>query len=93
MRQALDSQCYYIESERLGAVDRPSLQILWGAFAGDRSHVYWLEHVVGGADPTTFEVKEDRILTLARDANQCFSGPCVVTCDALSPKGQAYCRY
>ena len=92
MWQALDSQCYYIESDRLGAVDRPSLQILWGAYASDRSHVYWLEHVVDGADPATFEVKEDRIQTLARDANQCFSGPRVVACDALSPKGQAYCR-
>ena len=92
MRQALDSQCYYIESERLGAVDRPSLQILWGAFASDRSHVCWQEHVVGGLDPATFEVKEDRIQTLARDANQCCSGPRVVTCDALSPKGQACCR-
>ena len=90
MWQALDSQCYYIESDRLGAVDRPSLQILWGAYASDRSHVYWLEHVVDGADPATFEVKEDPIQTLARDANQCFSGPRVVTCDALNPKEQAY---
>ena len=49
--------------------------------------------MVGGADPATFEVKEDRIQTLSRDANQCFSGLSVVTWDALSPKGQAYCRY
>ena len=92
MWQALDSQCYYIESKQLEPVDRASLQILWGGYVRDRSQVYWLKHVVDGADPATFEVKEDRIQTLARDANQCFSGPRVVTCDALNPKGQAYCR-
>lgn len=92
MWQALDSQCYYIESEQITAIDRTSLQILRGGYARDRSQVYWLEHVVDGADPATFEVKEDQIHTLARDANQCFSGPRVVTCDALNPKGQAYCR-
>ena len=92
MWQALDSKCYYIESERLSTVDRASLEILWGGYASDRSQVYWLEHLVDGADPATFEVKEDRIQTLARDANQCFSGPRVVTCDALNPKGQTYCR-
>lgn len=92
MWQALDSKCYYIESERLSTVDRASFEILWGGYASDRSQVYWLEHLVDGADPATFEVKEDRIQTLARDANQCFSGPRVVTCDALNPKGQTYCR-
>jgi hypothetical protein len=61
-------------------------------YARDATQVYWLEHVVDGADPATFEVKEDRIQTLARDVNQCFSGLRVVTCDALNPKGQAYCR-
>jgi hypothetical protein len=92
MWQALDSQCYCIDSKELDPVDRASLEILWGGYASDRSQVYWLKHVVDGADPATFEVKEDRIQTLARDANQCFSGPRVVTCDALNPKGQAYCR-
>jgi hypothetical protein len=92
MWQAVDSQCYYIESKQLDPVDRASLEILWGGYASDRSQVFWLKHVVDGADPATFEVKEDRIQTLARDANQCFSGPRVVTCDALNLKGQAYCR-
>ena len=92
MWQALDSKCYYIESERLSTVDRASFEILWGGYASDRSQVYWLEHLVDGADPATFEVKEDRIQTLARAANQCFSGPRVVTCDVLNPKGQTYCR-
>ena len=92
MWQALDSECYYIESEQLTAVDRASLQILWGAYAKDRSRVYWLEHAVNGADPTTFEVRDNRMQSLARDAMQCFSGAGVVTCEDLNPKGQEYCR-
>lgn len=90
--RAVDGKCYYIQAERLANVDRASLEILPGEYARDRSHVYWLERVVDGANPKTFEVKEDRMHSLARDASQCFSGPSVVTCDALSPEGQAYCR-
>ena len=92
MWRAVDNKCYYIQAERLDTVDRASLEILWGAYAKDRSQVYWLEHVVEGADPATFEVKDDRMQSLARDANQCFSGPRVVTCEDLNPKGQEYCR-
>ena len=92
MWRAVDSQCYYIQAERLDTVDRASLEILWGAYAKDRSQVYWLEHVVEGADPATFEVKDDRMQSLARDANQCFSGARIVTCEDLNPKGQEYCR-
>ena len=90
--RALDSQCYYIKGNRLDIVDRTSLEILWGVFAKDQSHVYWLQHVVDGADPKTFEIKDDRMQSLARDADQCFIGPDVVTCDELNPEGQEYCR-
>ena len=92
MWRAVDSQCYYIKSKRLASIDRASLEILPSVFAKDRSHVYWLQHIIEGADPKTFEIKEDRMQSLARDADQCFIGPNVVTCDELNPKGQEYCR-
>ena len=92
MWRAVDSKCYYIQAERLTDVDRASLEILWGVYAKDRSRVYWLDHIVDGASPETFEVKDDRMQSLARDANQCFIGPDAVTCDELNPEGQEYCR-
>lgn len=92
MWQALDSKCYYIQSERQADVDRASLEILSGAYARDRSHVYWLKQIVDGADPETFEVKDDRMHSLGRDVDQCFSGSRAVACDELNPEGQAYCR-
>ena len=58
MWRAVDSQCYYVKSKRLEKVDRESLEILGGVFAKDRAHVYWLQHIVDGADPATFEVKK-----------------------------------
>lgn len=92
MWRALDSQCYYIQGERLVNVDRASLEMLSGGYARDRSHVYWLGHIVDGADPGTFEVKDDRMHSLGRDVDQCFSGFHAVTCDDLNPEGQSYCR-
>ena len=92
MWRAVDSQCYYVKSKRLENVDRESLEILGGVFAKDRTHVYWLQHIVDGADPATFEVKEDRMQSLARDATQCFIGPRLVTCDELTPRGHEYCQ-
>lgn len=92
MWRAVDSECYYIQAERLTDVDRASLEILWGVYAKDESRVYWLDHIVDGASPETFEVKDDRMQSLARDANQCFIGPDAVTCDELNLEGQEYCR-
>ena len=92
MWRAVDSQCCYVKSKRLENVDRESLEILGGVFAKHRTHIYWLQHIDDGADPATFEVKEDRMQSLARDATQCFIGPRFVTCDELTPRGHEYCR-
>ena len=92
MWRAVDSQCYYVKSRRLDDVDRETLEILGGVFAKDRAHLYWLQHIVDGADPATFVVKADRMQSLARDAAQCFIGPHLVTCDELTPKRHEHCR-
>ena len=86
MWRAVDSQGYYVKSIRQENVDRETLEILGGVFATDRAHVYWLKHIIDGADPATFVVKADRMQSLARDAAQCFIAPHLVTCDELTPK-------
>ena len=90
--RAVDAQCYYAEAQRVPINDRATLQVLSGGYAKDALQVYWLNRVVDGADATSFEVRRDSPSSIARDANQCFGGPRVVTCDELIPEGQAYCR-
>lgn len=90
--RAIDSQCYYAQAQRVPIKDRATLRVLSGGYAKDALQVYWLNRVVDGADASSFEVRRDSPSSIARDANQCYGGPRVLSCDELIPEGQEYCR-
>jgi hypothetical protein len=90
METAKDNQCYYTYGDKVPVKHFDSLQLLGGSYAKDRYQVYWLNRVLEKADATSFEVGESG--HIARDKQQCFSGPAVISCNELSEDGQAFCR-
>jgi len=86
--RAIDAKCYYWERQIVQIEDFATFEILPGGYAIDESTVYFAERKIQEADVQSFEVKEDRFLSLARDKEHCFLGTRIVDCNEL--EGRQY---
>jgi hypothetical protein len=84
--RAIDDRCYYWETQIVSVEDFSTLEILQGGYAADQFAVYFSEWKIPSADVHSFEVKEDRFLSLAKDRNRCYLGPRVLECKKLEKR-------
>ena len=84
--RAIDDRCYYWETNVVSVEDFSTLQILPGGYASDQFAVYFAERKIPCADVPSFEVKENRFLSLAKDQDQCYLGNRIVECQELEKR-------
>lgn len=84
--RAIDDRCYYWTTEVVSVEDFSTLQILPGGYAIDQYNVYFATYTIESADVNTFEVKEDRFLSLAKDNSQCYLGIRIIECNRLEKR-------
>ena len=89
--RAIDDKCYYWDEKTVAVNDFSTFELLPGGYAKDAGTVYFMSYEVPDADPATFEVKNKRFASIARDNKHCYSGQQVLSCDDLNEKGQEFC--
>lgn len=89
--RARDKDCLYYGNKKVPVRDPDSLEILPANYAKDKFYVYWGAAIIDGADPVTFQVKDDSSLSIAKDKSTCFSATQVLACKDLNTKGKSFC--
>ena len=89
--RAIDGSCYYWESERVEVNEFSTFEILSGGYARDETTVYFQDRSIQSADPGTFEVRNERFMSLAKDHRHCYSGSRILDCSQLDKAGRKFC--
>ncbi|MCH2188329.1 DKNYY domain-containing protein [Candidatus Gracilibacteria bacterium] len=57
---AKDKNSFYVGAKATQSFDSESMEVLVGDYYRDKNNVYFRHNVIGGADPVTFEVLQDK---------------------------------